>query len=421
MASIAPSENFSTANPHALAVILDAAQTRSIIASRDIFDVSGTKLWARHLPVSRALQRKLMDRQLLQPLESCLLAEDGITAHSLVKSLEAMLAMQTPLAALLRPHADKLVREAAHLPLHPVVQLLLTAGQASRPESFEHALHAMALNGALTITHGGNTQELRIAMLCGLLHDLGEMYIDPKHGEVDADRTLDLESYRHLVVHPHVGRLLIERLTDYPAVIGRAIAEHHERLDGSGYPHRLQRDEMSPQGRQLAVTEAALNVRRGQHPHLDRISIALRVVPSEFDLKWVGMISHGARTQPAARARLGVAEIESRMGRLDAALYAAQISISALQSSADQGALRDSLNLSQHLLARLRRGWHASGLGQDGRVEPQESAEVEAVEDELLFRLHGIQRAALLHAGDLPEGDRKRLALMCEGLVGQVD
>ena len=35
---------FSTANPHALATILEASQTKSIIASRDIFDISGTKL-----------------------------------------------------------------------------------------------------------------------------------------------------------------------------------------------------------------------------------------------------------------------------------------------------------------------------------------------------------------------------------------
>ena len=27
-----------------------------------------------------------------------------------------------------------------------------------------------------------------MAMLAGLLHDLGEMYIDPRYGEADADR-----------------------------------------------------------------------------------------------------------------------------------------------------------------------------------------------------------------------------------------
>jgi hypothetical protein len=70
--------------------------------------------------------------------------------------------------------------------------------------------------------------ELRMAMLGGLLHDLGEMYIDPRFGEADADRSLDFQSYQQLVVHPHVGQLLISQLTDYPKALARAVAEHHE-------------------------------------------------------------------------------------------------------------------------------------------------------------------------------------------------
>ena len=195
MTAPASTAHFSTANQHALATILEAAQTKSIIASRDIFDISGIKLWARDMPVSTSLQRKLLDRQLRNPLESCLMAEDGVTTATLVEALEALLARPTPLSSLLKPRAVKLVQEAAHLPLHSVAQLLLTAGQASRPESFEHAMQAMALAGALMLSHGCTAMELRMAMLAGLLHDLGEMYIDPSHGEADADRSLDFQSY----------------------------------------------------------------------------------------------------------------------------------------------------------------------------------------------------------------------------------
>ena len=106
-------DNFSIANPHALATILEASQTRSIIASRDIFDLSGIKLWARDMPVSEALQRKLLDRQLRNPLESCLMAEDGVTAQSLVTAIDALMAQDGPLQPLLAPHAAKLAREAA--------------------------------------------------------------------------------------------------------------------------------------------------------------------------------------------------------------------------------------------------------------------------------------------------------------------
>ncbi|GAB4565452.1 MAG: hypothetical protein Tsb007_36540 [Rhizobacter sp.] len=416
MNTSAQPQSFTTANPHALATILEASQTKSIIASTDIFDVSGTKLWARDQPVSQALQRKLLDRQLRQPLESCLLAEDGVTAHSLVQSLERLIERDGPLAPLLRPHAAKLLREAPHLPLHPVVQLLLTAGQASRPESFDHALQAMALNGALTISHGGSTQELRLAMLCGLLHDLGEMYIAPEHGEADADGALSFQSYQHLVVHPHVGKLLLQQLTDYPSAVARAVAEHHERLDGSGYPHCLQREHLSSPGRQLAVTEAVLAVLRGDCPQLARASVALRVVPGEFELGWVGPIAYASGLEPALQASLSRDEIQVRLALLDAALQTAHVGIVALASTAQSQALMDALGLAQHLLARLRKGWNASGLWIDGDVAVQDAAEVEAVEQELLYRLRGIHSATLLRAGKLPAGDLQSLTLLGEQL-----
>jgi hypothetical protein len=410
---------FTVANPHALACILDASETKSIIASRDIFDIGGTKLWARNQPVSKELQRKLMDRQLRQPLETCLYAEDGVTGRSLVQALERLLGQDSPLTAALRPYDDQLVHSATHIPLHPVAQLLLTAGQASRPASFGHAVEAMALNGALVLACGGGVRELRQAMLCGLVHDLGEMYVDPLHGEAEAWAALDLQSYRHLVVHPHVGRLLIEQLTHYPPEVSRAVAEHHERLDGSGFPYRLTRDQLSPLGRLLAVTEATLAaLRHDPHPHLARASVALRAVPGEFDLHWAGLVAQAAHRQPPLQPVLSLDEIRQRLARLDRALQAVQNKADALALAASTPQLRNALQLTQHLVARLRTGFNASGLWAAGGPELHEAAEVEAVEAELMWRLHAIQRAARLQAGDeLPDEDELRLNLLCEDLA----
>ncbi len=414
-----PAQNigFSVANPHALATILEASSTRSIIASRDIFDISGTKLWAREQPVSQALQRKLMDRQLRQPLETCLYAEDGITPRTLVSAVEQLVAADTPLSALLRRYDDKLVHSAMHIPMHPVVQLMLTAGQAARPASFDHAVQAMALAGALMLARGGDTRQLRQAMLCGLLHDIGEMYIAPEHGEADADRALDFRSYQHLVVHPHVGRLLVDQLTNYPAEVSRAIAEHHERLDGTGYPHCLQRDQVSPLGRLLAVTEATLASLRAEHAHLTRASVALRAVPGEFDLHWVGLVAYGARTQPPLQATLGVPEMQRRLAWLDQRLNALQDIGSAALRQAETPQFKEAVSLGLHLLLRLRAGFNASGLWSPELVSEQDSAEVEAVEAELLFRLQSIERAIRLRAGQLASGgDEHRLAQLCAAL-----
>ncbi len=410
------SVSFVTANPHALATILEASQTKNIIASSDIFDNTGIKLWARDMPVSGALQRKLLDRQLRNPLESCLVAKDGVTAQTLALATQKLVEADTPLSALLRPQAARIAQEVPHLPLHSVVQLLLTAGQASRPESFDHAVQAMALAGALMATQGGSTAELRLAMLAGLMHDLGEMYIDPRYGEADADRTLDIVSYQQLVVHPHVGQLLITQLTNYPAALARAVAEHHERLDGSGYPHSLQREGISSLGRLLAVTEGALGVLRGERPYLSRVSVALRVVPGEYDLSWTGRIADAARNQPALQAILGTEEVQARLARLDGALRVAQESADALAAAATSPALKDATVLAQHLLGRLRTGWYASGLWSSDAVTAQDAAEVESVEDELFFRLRSIERATRLRAGELPAAEAQQLQALCDTL-----
>jgi len=416
-----PAAPFGAANPHALACILEASETRRIIAATDIFDVSGTKLWASQMPVSASLQRKLMDRQLREPLESCLVAEDGVTALTLVEALGALVdPARSPvpaIAPLLQRHAERLAREAARLPLHAVVQLLLTAAQTARPHLFDHAVAAMALSGALVAGHGGDTPEIRLAMLCGLLHDLGEMYINPHHGEAEADRDLDFTSYQQLVVHPHVGQLLISQLTNYPKVVARAVAEHHERLDGSGYPHALHEAQLSPLGRMLAVTEATLQAVAGADTPLLHASVALRAVPGEFDLHWVGPISHAACHAAQPQAVMEPEDIEARLQALGEVVTSAQAKVAALQAEPASDGLLKALALSGFLLGRLRMGWNESGLWNPAALSRADAAEVEAMEDEIYFRLRSVQRATLLLAGTLPAAEAEALQVLCDSLA----
>lgn len=407
---------FGSANPHALAAILEASETRRIIAATDIFDLAGTKLWARHQPVSADLQRKLLDRKLREPLEACLLAEDGVTPASLGTALAEHIERDARLAPLLRPQAAKLLREVSHLHLHPVAQLLLSTAQAARPAAFEHAVAAMGLTGALMAQHGGQTPDIRLAMLCGLLHDLGEMYIAPEFGEADADRELDTLSYRQLVVHPHVGLLLVAQLTNYPGAVARAVAEHHERLDGSGYPHRLSGDRISVLGRLVAVADAALSALRSPDDSLARASVALRAVPGEFDLAWVGHLVRAARSEPMLVPAMAPADIRARRAALGEVLQAAEDDIALLSVGERSAKMMQALELASFLVARLRVGWNESGLWHPQAATGSDAAEVEAMEDELYFRLRGVQRAVMVKAGELPAAEAAALAALCESL-----
>ena len=92
-------------NPHALAAIVAASAKRNIVASEDIYDERGVKLWARGQPVSETLQQRLLERKLKQPLETTLQAADGVNPQQLKAALELFVASDHALAPSIRPWA----------------------------------------------------------------------------------------------------------------------------------------------------------------------------------------------------------------------------------------------------------------------------------------------------------------------------
>jgi HD-GYP domain-containing protein (c-di-GMP phosphodiesterase class II) len=63
------------------------------------------------------------------------------------------------------------------------------------------------------------------------------------------------EEFALVKMHPQIGYDIVKEL-DYPWPIGKVVLQHHERLDGSGYPNQLRGDEICIEARVLAVADA---------------------------------------------------------------------------------------------------------------------------------------------------------------------
>jgi len=409
-------------NPHALAALVKASEQHSIVASRDIIDVRGVKLWAQGQAVSRSLHQRLLDRRLLKPLEVCLMAEDGVTPFSLLVDLQEFIESNHPIAFAVRPWANVLLAQMRHIPLHSVAQLILTAAKASRPAALPHAVAAMALAGAMVASREASLQDIRLAMLGGLLHDIGEVYINPQC--LDYTQPLDLMGHKHLVIHPRVGQMLLSTLTDYPPALSRAVGEHHERLDRSGYPARLEGDEISKLGRVLAVTEVTLGIMRWPDAPLTRASFALRVVSGEFDPAWASFVWDAAR---AARETPGEqpapTDLYRQLADIDQQLtQARQLG----QELHDQGRTLPIINVVTQAMRRLdqlRVAWNALGLWHvsTADVPAAERFELELASAELRQRMRSVQRECLLVSDRLGETEKFRVAPLWKGLMSGFD
>src|SRR6185436_10854006 len=87
----------------------------------------------------------------------------------------------------------------------------------------------------------------------GLLHDIGKLSVPleilQKPGPLTDDEFTEIRR------HPEAGRRLLEELGGFPETVRRLVSDHHERLDGTGYPAGLQGCDLPIETRILATCD----------------------------------------------------------------------------------------------------------------------------------------------------------------------
>lgn len=119
--------------------------------------------------------------------------------------------------------------------------------------TYAHSVAVCALMANLARRLGldaGSQQELAVG---GLLHDVGKMSI-PDHVLNKPGRLTDTEMdvMRSHVLHGHD---LLKRTQNVPAVALDICLHHHEKVDGTGYPHKLAGEAISEPARMAAICD----------------------------------------------------------------------------------------------------------------------------------------------------------------------
>jgi len=87
----------------------------------------------------------------------------------------------------------------------------------------------------------------------GLLHDIGKLAVSLEI--LNKPGKLTDEEFAAIKRHPADGRKLLEELGGFPEAVRGLVSDHHERLDGSGYPRGLTAEQMCVETRILAVVD----------------------------------------------------------------------------------------------------------------------------------------------------------------------
>jgi HD-GYP domain-containing protein (c-di-GMP phosphodiesterase class II) len=150
-----------------------------------------------------------------------------------------------------------------------------------------HSLNVACVLTRIVVCDSDWKEQVREIVLAALLHDVGMLQQDPE--VLSYSEAIDQRQRREIETHAHKGaRLLIDRVPELSG-LAEALAAHHERANGTGYPTRLRSDQVTPWVQLLAVADvySAMCTPRPHRPARDPRSaltdVMLMADRGEFD------------------------------------------------------------------------------------------------------------------------------------------
>ncbi len=104
----------------------------------------------------------------------------------------------------------------------------------------------------IALQMGWSATRCEMLELAGLVHDIGKIAVPSEI--LSKPSRLSAMEMELVKMHPQAGYDILKDVP-FPMPVAEIILQHHERMDGSGYPRGLKGDEIMPEARVLAVAD----------------------------------------------------------------------------------------------------------------------------------------------------------------------
>ncbi len=127
---------------------------------------------------------------------------------------------------------------------HPTALLCMKGLQDIQSYTYFHSINVALICAIFAQFLGYTTEEIKEVTLAGLLHDIGKQKISLDI--INAPRKLTQEEFKIVQRHPIFALEILQNNKEISKEVFKAILEHHEKYDGTGYPRGLGGDQIHP-------------------------------------------------------------------------------------------------------------------------------------------------------------------------------
>lgn len=276
-----------------LRAVTELSDTRHIVANCDIFSHNGMKLVASGIRITSDLYDHLVNHRLQHRLETVLTVEDALEKKVILQDVLDLIKTNAKLQGLADAISEgrplSRIISAIHLPTP--LSFKLTVAREKYDRIYRHSLLLLVVAVYLAHRDAMNSQELEWVPTAALCQDIGLLHIDPKL--LVPTHTMSADERRNLYTHPVTAHLM---LCEFPALsrnIADAVLEHHERMDGSGYPRGLRGRKISRYGQILAVAELVAKAFSAENSKVDpwkKLEVMLKLNSRRYGKGLIGYV-----------------------------------------------------------------------------------------------------------------------------------
>ncbi|KRE46280.1 HD-GYP domain-containing protein [Paenibacillus sp. Soil522] len=119
---------------------------------------------------------------------------------------------------------------------------------------YQHSLNVCVYTTLLGMSNGYSRAELTTLGMGALLHDIGKTQI-----AIDVLRkpgSLTKEEYEAMKQHARIGYELLKDEPNLPLLVAHCAFQHHERIDGSGYPRGIKGNEIHDYAKWIGLVDS---------------------------------------------------------------------------------------------------------------------------------------------------------------------
>lgn len=118
---------------------------------------------------------------------------------------------------------------------------------------YTHSINTAILAAIVGRSMGYDEERLAAVAAGALLHDVGMLELPA--GLLTKPGKLTGEEWAQVMRHPDLGTAEASRIADFPLLATLVIAQHQERMDGSGYPLGLKGSQITEEARLVAICD----------------------------------------------------------------------------------------------------------------------------------------------------------------------